>query len=395
MSGFARTMLRVRNALRSALNELELPSTKRIPFLDGLRTLAILLVVNHHVGAAYDETYGPTRYTTFPLTINGWMGVDLFFVLSGFFIGTQLWKELVRTGTIAVPAFMLRRTLRIWPLYFFTFAMVLLTMPHFGAAKQYGWTDVLFLVNYLGKGVVLGGWSLSTEEQFYLLAPLLLLLFRGQSLRWFRWMLAGVWLLEVAVRIAEYVHMAGGWQIKNSGAFGQLYYPFHTHSDGLLAGLLVANLVVAAGQPEALAIRGLLSRPWLTLGAGAVAMGVCWKLQSETLNFAGLAVLFASMVWWGIYAKPQWLGSRLFYVGSRLSFGMYLNHPYLIRPVAVVVARLHAGTLPLWGAPVIAAVVACLSAVIAFGTFCLVEHPFLLLRTVLLRRKTAVALVAH
>ena len=142
-----------------------MPSDKRIPFLDGLRTLAVLLVVNHHVGAAFDSTYLPTRYTSFPLTINGWMGVDLFFVLSGFFIGSQLWKELSKTGTVRLGDFMLRRTLRIWPLYFATYIAALALLPHFGAAKQYGWADVVFLVNYLDHGVVLGGWSLSTEEQ--------------------------------------------------------------------------------------------------------------------------------------------------------------------------------------------------------------------------------------
>ena len=394
--GPSHLLLRVRNALGSALNELRLPSAKRIPFLDGLRTLAVLLVVNHHVAGAFDESYAPTRYTSFPLTVNGWMGVDLFFVLSGFFIGSQLWKELTRTGTIKLREFMLRRTLRIWPLYFFTFAVVLPTLPHFGAGRQYGWTDIVFLVNYLGGGVVLGGWSLSTEEQFYLVAPLLLLLFRGHTLRWFRWLLGGLWLLEIGVRIAEYVRMAGHWRVKDSAAFGQLYYPFHTHSDGLIAGLLIANLVVAASQPGARKWTGLLARPWLVLALGVAGMGVCWKLQSETLNFAGLGLLFGSVVWWGIHTHPQWLSSRFFYLGSRLSFGMYLNHPYLIRPVTQLVVSLHPHLPPpAWAAPLIAAVVACLSVAISFVTFCLIEHPFLLLRTVMLRKKEVVSLVAH
>ncbi len=375
-----------------------MPSDKRIPFLDGLRTLAVLLVINHHVGAAFDNAYLPTRYTSFPLTINGWMGVDLFFVLSGFFIGSQLWKELSKTGTVRLGDFMLRRTLRIWPLYFATYIAALALLPHFGAAKQYGWADVVFLVNYLDHGVVLGGWSLSTEEQFYLAAPLLLLLFRGRTLRWFRWMLGGLWALEVAVRIGEYVRMAGHWRVKDPAAFSHLYYPFHTHSDGLIAGLLVANLVIAAQQPGARRWTGLLARPWAVLAVGILSMGLCWKLQSETLNFTGLALLFAALVWWGIHGHAQWLSSRFFYLGSRLSFGMYLNHPYLIHPVSRLVTawsstpKAHA---PIWAAPATAVLTACLSALLALVTFCLVEHPFLLLRTLMLRRRTAVQLVAH
>ncbi len=394
MTTLSHQTLRVRNTLASALNELKIPSDKRIPFLDGLRTLAILLVVNHHVAAAFDTDYGPTRYTNFPLTVNGWMGVDLFFVLSGFFIGSQLWKELARTRTVALGDFMLRRTLRIWPLYFFTYAVVIFTTPHFAAAQHYGWTDLVFLVNYLGHGVVLGGWSLSTEEQFYLLAPVLLLLFRRRSLRWFRWMLLGVWLTEITVRVAQYVHMAGGFRVKNAAAFGHLYYPFHTHSDGLIAGLLVANLVVVARLPGAPAWRGLLSRPWLVFAAGAAAFGACWKLQSETLNFTGLAIFFAAVVWWGIHGHSQWMSGRIFYLGSRLSFGMYLNHPYLIQPLTRLVLGSHAHPL-VWAAPLVTVLAVCLSAALSLLTFCLVEHPFLLLRTVLLRRSLAAPLVAH
>ena len=209
-------------------------------------------------------------------------------------------------------------------------------------------------------------------------------------------MLTGLWLLEIAVRIAEYVHMAGHWRTKDAAAFEHLYYPFHTHSDGLIAGLIVANLVVAAGQPHAQAWKGLLARPWLVLVSGVIAMVVCWKVQSETLNFTGLALLFAAVIWWGIQGRQQWMSSHVFYLGSRLSFGMYLNHPYLIQPVSRLVQRLGPQAhMPGWGAPLIAVIVACLSALLSCVTFCLVEHPFLLLRTVLLRRKEAVPLVAH
>ena len=200
---------RLRGLFRGGLQELAQPGERRVPFLDGLRAIAVLLVINDHVASGFEQQYGGNRYTRFPLTANGWIGVDLFFVLSGFFIGSQLWKELRRTGTISLRNFVWRRGMRIWPLYFFTFAVVFLLSPTNAAAKQFGWSDLVFLTNYLNHGIVLGGWSLSSEEQFYLLTPVLLLLCAKRSLRWFRWALAGLFVLEIVVRVVLYVHFFG------------------------------------------------------------------------------------------------------------------------------------------------------------------------------------------
>src|ERR1017187_5364664 len=105
--------------------ELLHPPAGQIPFLDGLRSIAILLVMNGHLSHRFAEAYGQNFYSRLPFVQNGWIGVDLFFILSGFFIGGQLWKELRDRGSIAVGRFVLRRGFRIWPLYFFTFLCVL------------------------------------------------------------------------------------------------------------------------------------------------------------------------------------------------------------------------------------------------------------------------------
>ena len=150
------------------------PPSGQIPFLDGLRTIAILLVVNHHFSARFAEVHGDNFYSRLPFVINGWSGVDLFFVLSGFFIGGQLWKELLKDGTISIRRFILRRGLRIWPLFFFIYLCVFVLYWPDAATKQYGWSDLVFLTNYFNHGIVGGGWSLCTEEQFYLVCRLLL-----------------------------------------------------------------------------------------------------------------------------------------------------------------------------------------------------------------------------
>ncbi|MGH9519122.1 MAG: acyltransferase family protein [Terriglobales bacterium] len=97
--------------LRAALHDLNLPAPGNVPGLDALRTMAILLVVMVHT----QESVG----SHIPFVGAGWTGVDLFFVLSGYLIGRQLWKE-AQTGRIRIGRFLLRRGLRMWPLYFFS-----------------------------------------------------------------------------------------------------------------------------------------------------------------------------------------------------------------------------------------------------------------------------------
>src|SRR5215469_3413947 len=234
-----------RNAT-GAFDGLLRPPPTQNSFLDGLRCLAILLVVNAHFSSRFTELHGNNFYSNLPFVVNGWVGVDLFFVLSGFFIGGQLWKELQRTGTISVPRFLLRRGLRIWPLYFFTFIIVFIAFWPAAAGKSYGWADLVFLVNYLTAGIVLGGWSLSTEEQFYILAPVLLYLFaRGHKLASIRVWLWCILAFLPLLRAAIWVSHCGHFFQHDPALFAKLYYPFHTHCDGLVMGLIISNFWVS------------------------------------------------------------------------------------------------------------------------------------------------------
>src|SRR6186713_1998961 len=103
--------------------ELVTPPRGTIHGLDVLRSLAVVLVLSGHVAVDYADRHGSFLLEKFPLFTFGWTGVDLFFVLSGYLIGKQLWRELQRSDTLDVPAFLVRRGLRIWPLYFFFVAM--------------------------------------------------------------------------------------------------------------------------------------------------------------------------------------------------------------------------------------------------------------------------------
>ncbi|MEP6754870.1 MAG: acyltransferase [Chthonomonadales bacterium] len=357
------------------------PPAGQIPFLDGLRTIAILLVVNHHFSAGFAELHGDNFYSRLPFVINGWSGVDLFFVLSGFFIGGQLWKELLKDGTISIRRFILRRGLRIWPLFFFVYLCILVLYWPDAVAKQYGWSDLVFLTNYLNHGIVGGGWSLCTEEQFYIVTPLLLCLFARKKLHAIRPWLWGLLALIPAMRAAIWVHHTGHFFYHDPALFATMYYKFHTHCDGLIIGLIISNLWVSYNKP-----RSPLWKSSLILLGGFVLLVVLRELQHEIFIFTGLAFFFGSLVWFGLASRINFFQSRPFYWISRLSFGMYLNHGYLVSPVlksflphihflppSSIAAQLL-GTMILTG----------LSAAIAIVTFCLVEHPFLGLRMRLL-----------
>jgi len=163
------------------------------PNLNGLRFIAALLVIVHHV-EQLKSIYGmPNDFSSTFVQIIGELGVVLFFVLSGFLITYLLLVEETRTNTIAIKNFYLRRILRIWPLYFLIVivAMVILpnvsmfTLPGYDRATIYEdlpskvFLYIFFLPNLVSPlfGVVPYAsltWSIGTEEQFYLIWPLIL-----------------------------------------------------------------------------------------------------------------------------------------------------------------------------------------------------------------------------
>lgn len=114
----------------------------------------------------------------------GWIGVDLFFVLSGFLISGLLFREHREHGRISVRRFLVRRGLKIYPAFYILIAatIALRLVPESSLTPPRVWAEVLFVQNYL-PGVWNHTWSLAVEEHFYLLLPLLLLLLLRRSRR--------------------------------------------------------------------------------------------------------------------------------------------------------------------------------------------------------------------
>jgi len=146
--------------------------------LDGLRAFAIIGVMLVHAGA--------------PGFRSGWIGVDLFFVLSGFLITTLLAMESSASGTIAYAPFMVRRALRLMPAYFLYAAFITLLLwfwPGSVRSQHSGWNAASFTaaiwtytINFVPQGGVWNGqdltvhlWSLAVEQQYYLVWPLVIL----------------------------------------------------------------------------------------------------------------------------------------------------------------------------------------------------------------------------
>jgi len=375
-----------------SIHELLHPPPGQISYLDGLRSIAVLLVINCHLSAQFVLANGPNLYSRLPFVMNGgWVGVDLFFVLSGFFIGGQLWREFRNRGSINVSRFVVRRGFRIWPLYFFTFLSVLTCLVIIGSShvsdKEYGWSDIIFITNFHNRGLVMGSWSLCTEEQFYIVAPLgLFLLARYvksiQALRPWLW---GALFVAPIIRTAVWVHASGRFFMHSPALFAPIYYSSITHYDGLVMGLTISNFWVAREKPSS-----KFASPGILIVA-AVALGIgLHQLQKEIFDFTILALGCGSFVWFGLQKRPAFFNSRLFYWISRLSFGMYLNHEYMCPwIVRALLSRLSfAARLPVLTEIVGVALVTLLSIGIALITYCCVEYPFLQIRKMILERES-------
>ena len=151
---------------------------RRIPSLDGARTVSITLVVVWHI---FNMTPILWRFDY------GNLGVRTFFVISGFLITSLLMRELQKTGTIRLRTFYARRFMRLMPAYWFYVAIVAALIPT--GLVDATWHKLIPALTYTANywqplGALGHTWSLSAEEQFYFLWPTALLLLGLKNGRW-------------------------------------------------------------------------------------------------------------------------------------------------------------------------------------------------------------------
>ncbi len=221
--------------------------TSHAPGLDSLRSLAIVSVIAYHLHA-YHESTVPAFLV--PIVRNGWMGVDLFFVLSGYLIASQLFRPYRNNERPSLLRFYRNRLLRILPAYLVVLALYFFIRAwpeddRLAPAWQYlTFTFNLFadLSRYQGFSHV---WSLCVEEHFYLFLPLIvILLMRKRSPRWTLAIIAAVLLAGMAIRGYFWIHLIRPI-LADDGNYGfvfmeHLYYPTYSRLDGLLAGVTLA-----------------------------------------------------------------------------------------------------------------------------------------------------------
>ena len=371
-----------RSAARSVLakgwQELTRRPPSQEPALDALRAFAVLLVIcTHYALPEWPHAGGAaTRLGNIPVFYYGWTGVDLFFVLSGLLIGRQVWREVQRSGTVQVGRFLLRRGFRIWPLYF-------VTLAYLGLQGHTAWPDWTFLSNYF-RTPYPRSWSLSTEEQFYIILPLTLVVTsRLLPLRHQVWPLVAVLAIVPLIRKFEYARLVAlGYT--GDALVAKMQYPIHLHCEPLVIGLLLALLWTIRPGWFREHERGRIAWRPLAVMVAMCAVGLALDVYDKNLfAFLALGLIFGGAAYFALVdrsLRTRPLHAWPFYPISRLSYGMYLNH-FIVLPGSTAWVIRHSAGLPtplVFFAGLI--VGTAISIGIATVTFLTVEQPFLQLR---------------
>jgi peptidoglycan/LPS O-acetylase OafA/YrhL len=345
---------------------------KRIRQLDAVRGLAVILVFVHNT-----DIY-PSLHLGLIVT-DGWMGVDLFFVLSGFLITGILLDTKRSEGYF--KHFYARRCLRIWPLYYSALLLMLVIVPHlrpsesqtvFGPRSSPWWAFPLFLQNFLvpvptGAAGLLGvTWSLAIEEQFYLVWPLVV---RFCSEARLRKIALGVILVSPALRFYLSLHGVNIY----SNTFCRL--------DGLMAGALLAMV----SRSSRFVPSRYVTAAWVTLLVSAPLALWVDTFDARWIDFSFVVAASTSFIYLALFSEQRWvralLTNRFLVYTGTISYGIYLLEKL---PVDVVKA-FHFEKYPF----LLLSITAAATYAMAVLSWTVLEKPFLRLKRLFDRAKAS------
>jgi len=348
------------------------------PELDGLRFYAFLGVFICHSfpfeAAFYRSLHLPLPWLWGATVKAGAAGVDLFFALSAFLITSLLLKEKQETGGISLRLFYLRRILRIWPLYFLVIALGIM-LSHTMAKQSLPWYYVAGYLLFVGNWVhaVFGRpesiafplWTVSIEEQFYLIWPAMVKMLERRGM-----ILSGItlFLLATVCRIGFVLAGVSG---------GYIYYGSTARCDSIALGILMALFAdrlpkLTSGARFALVAGGLagwiVSSAWLTDQSGPISM-------REVPGRLIIALAAGAMLYGCLHSRSKLLTGVWVVRLGKVSYGLYLLH---LTGLLIAKSLLH--PISGWAQLVTKAVGFVLTMILAFASYRWVESPFLRLK---------------
>ena len=290
---------------------------QKIPQLDAVRGIAVLIVIYHN--ELYNLPSLPLQF----LFRYGWMGVDLFFVLSGFLI-TGILTDTKQSARY-FKNFYARRCLRILPLYYsvliFMFIVVPLLRPSVGSTivgrAAPWWAYPLFLQNFVDShssnaaGPLGVTWSIAIEEQFYVVWAVVV---RHCSSAQLRWIAIAVICFSPVLRFYLSLHHV------------DIYSNVFCRLDGLMAGGLLALVV----RSNTFLPRRYLKAAWASLFIAVPLAYVTAAFHARWITFSLSALASASFIYLSLYVRQKWFqvamtNRTLVYTGT-ISYGLYMLH---------------------------------------------------------------------
>jgi peptidoglycan/LPS O-acetylase OafA/YrhL len=349
----------------------------RIPSLDGLRAISIMLVVVGHLSERFPK-FGSVYDAALAVLSYAGLGVSIFFVISGFLITGLLLTEVERKGNISLPDFYLRRAFRIFPAYY-VFLGVLLVLWATMKIAPTSWdmlSAALYILNYANARPawwVGHTWSLCIEEQFYLLWPVSLMLLKKDRARWLALLLV---VAAPLLRIGTYFLLPDF-----RGRIGGM---LHTRVDMLMFGCLLAifyqhpacariyrKVFQYKGHLVAAVFLFLISPLLVKRYGGAYALTLGWTLE-------GLGI--TTIIYWCVQSPLSFVGrllnSALFVHVGLISYSLYLWQQLFTNPESTFILTVFPFNLIcIW--------------VMAELSYYLIEKPFLRWRVQLSQRRRA------